>query len=254
MPFIIVTGTIFSYFSIIIISFGDFSRYVKSPDALRFGNLSLLLNMIVFSLLSITIVVGVDIILNQKLIGAEQLITKPMDIIGKIDNTFLTIIVLIFILFSSLSTNLISNYIPTQNTLINLMPSKLDLKSFGMFVFLLGLIVAGLWPSILSLVGAASLINSLSAFFGPIFGVIIADYYFVKREEINHKDLFFDRENNIYFYSNGWNYKALYSLIIGFIFSFSILWNYSFQDIKTFSWLIGSLISFLIYYLLNNKK
>ena len=254
MPFIIVTGTIFSYFSIIIISFGDFSRYVKSPDALRFGNLSLLLNMIVFSLLSTTIVIGVDIILNQKLMGAEQLITKPMDIIGKIDNTFLTIIVLIFILFSSLSTNLISNYIPTQNTLINLMPSKLDLKSFGMFVFLLGLIVAGLWPSILSLVGAASLINSLSSFFGPIFGVIIADYYFVKREEINHKDLFFDRENNIYLYSNGWNYKALYSLIIGFIFSFSILWNYSFQDIKTFSWLIGSLISFLIYYLLNNKK
>ena len=254
MPFIIVTGTIFSYFSIIIISFGDFSRYVKSPDALRFGNLSLLLNMIVFSLLSITIVVGVDIILNQKLIGAEQLITKPMDIIGKIDNTFLTIIVLIFILFSSLSSNLISNYIPTQNTLINLMPSKLDLKSFGMLIFLLGLIVAGLWPSILSLVGAASLINSLSAFFGPIFGVIIADYYFVKKEKIDHKDLFFYRENNIYFYSNGWNYKALYSLIIGFIFSFSFLWNYSFQDIKTFSWLIGSLISFLIYYLLNNKK
>jgi len=254
MPFIIVTGTIFSYFSIIIISFGDFSRYVKSPDALRFGNLSLLLNMIVFSLLSITIVVGVDIILNQKLIGVEQLITKPMDIIGKIDNTFLTIIVLIFILFSSLSTNLISNYIPTQNTLINLMPSKLDLKSFGMLIFLLGLIVAGLWPSILSLVGAASLINSLSAFFGPIFGVIIADYYFVKKEKIDHKDLFFYRENNIYFYSNGWNYKALYSLIIGFIFSFSFLWNYSFQDIKTFSWLIGSLISFLIYYLLNNKK
>ena len=254
MPFIIVTGTIFSYFSIIIISFGDFSRYVKSPDALKFGNLSLLLNMIVFSLLSTIIVIGVDIILNQKLIGVEQVITKPMDIIGKIDNTFLTVIVLIFVLFSSLSTNLISNYIPTQNALINLMPSKFDLKSFGMFIFLLGLIVAGLWPSILSLIGVASFINSLSAFFGPIFGIIIADYYFIKKEKIDHKDLFFDREGNIYFYSNGWNYKSLYALIIGFIFSFSILWNYSFHDIKTFSWIIGSLVSFLIYYLLNNKK
>ena len=254
MPLIIVTGTIFSYFSIVIISFGDFSRYVKSPDALKFGNLSLLLNMVIFSLLSTTIVIGVDIILNQKLIGVEQIITKPMDIIGKIDNTFLTVIVLIFVLFSSLSTNLISNYIPTQNALINLMPSKLDLKSFGMFIFLLGLIVAGLWPSILSLVGTVSFINSLSAFFGPIFGIVIADYYFIKKEKIDHKDLFFDRENNIYFYSHGWNYKSLYSLIIGFIFSFSILWNYSFQDIKTFSWIFGSLVSFLIYYLLNNKK
>ena len=254
MPLIIVIGTIFSYFSIVIISFGDFSRYVKSPDALKFGNLSLLLNMIIFSVLSTTIVIGVDIILNQKLIGVNQLITKPMDIIGTIDNTFLTIIVLIFILFSSLSTNLISNYIPTQNTLINFMPSKLDLKNYGMLIFLLGLIVAGLWPSILSLIGTVSLINSLSAFFGPIFGVIIADYYFVKKENINHKDLFYMVENNLYYYSNGWNYKSLYALLIGFVFSFSIIWNYSLQDFKTFSWIIGSLVSFLIYYLLNNKK
>ena len=254
MPLIIVIGTIFSYFSIVIISFGDFSRYVKSPDTLKFGNLSLLLNMIIFSALSAIIVIGVDIILNQKLIGVSQLITKPMDIIGTIDNTFLTIIVLIFILFSSLSTNLISNYIPTQNTLINLMPSKLELKNYGMLIFLLGLVVAGLWPSILSLIGTVSLINSLSAFFGPIFGVIIADYYFVKKETINHKDLFYMRENNLYYYSNGWNYKSLYALLIGFVFSFSIIWNYSFQNFVTFSWLIGSFVSFIIYYLLNNKK
>ena len=61
------------------------------------------------------------------------------------------------------------------------------------------------------------------------------------------------RENNIYFYSNGWNYKAIYALLIGFIFSFSILWNYSLQDIKTFSWIIGSLVSFVIYYLLSDE-
>ena len=254
LPLIIVIGTIFSYFSIVIISFGDFSRYVKSSDVLKLGNLSLLLNMIIFSVLSTTIVVGVDIILNQKLIGVEQIITKPMDIIGKIDNTFLTVIVLIFILFSSLSTNLISNYIPTQNALINLLPSKLDLKSFGMSIFLFGLIVAGLWPSILSLIGTVSLINSLNALFGPIFGIVIADYYYVKKEKIDHKDLFYIRKNNIYYYSNGWNYKSLYALTVGYIFSFSILWNYSLNDIKTFSWIIGFLISFVIYYLLNNRK
>ena len=134
------------------------------------------------------------------------------------------------------------------------MPSKLDLKNYGMLIFLLGLIVAGLWPSILSLIGTVSLINSLSAFFGPIFGVIIADYYFVKKENINHKDLFYMVENNLYYYSNGWNYKSFYALLIGFVFSFSIIWNYSLQDFKTFSWIIGSLVSFLIYYLLNNKK
>ena len=253
LPLIVVTGTIFAYFSIVIINFGDFSRYVKSSDTLKFGNLSLFLNMIIFSFLSTTIVVGVDIILSQKLIGVEQIITKPMDIIGKLDNTFLTIVVLVFILFSSLSTNLISNYVPAQNTLINLMPKNLDLKTFGMLIFLFGLIVASLWPSVLSLIGIMQIVDSLTALFGPIFGIIIADYYLVKKENVNHKDLFYMREDNIYFYSNGWNYKAIYSLLIGFIFSFSILWNYNLQDIKTFSWIIGSLVSFVIYYLLSDE-
>ena len=253
LPLIVVTGTIFAYFSIVIINFGDFSRYVKSSDTLKFGNLSLLLNMIIFSFLSTTIVVGVDIILSQKLIGVEQIITKPMDIIGKLDNTFLTIVVLVFILFSSLSTNLISNYVPAQNTLINLMPKNLDLKTFGMLIFLFGLIVASLWPSILSLIGTMLIVDSLTALFGPIFGIIIADYYLVKKENVNHKDLFYMREDNIYFYSNGWNYKAIYSLLIGFIFSFSILWNYNLQDIKTFSWIIGFLVSFVVYYLLSDE-
>ena len=253
LPLIVVTGTIFAYFSIVIINFGDFSRYVKSSDTLKFGNLSLLLNMIIFSFLSTTIVVGVDIILSQKLIGVEQIITKPMDIIGKLDNTFLTIVVLVFILFSSLSTNLISNYVPAQNTLINLMPKNLDLKTFGMLIFLFGLIVASLWPSVLSLIGIMQIVDSLTALFGPIFGIIIADYYLVKKENVNHKDLFYMREDNIYFYSNGWNYKAIYSLLIGFIFSFSILWNYNLQDIKTFSWIIGFLVSFVIYYLLSDE-
>ena len=253
LPLIVVTGTIFAYFSIVIINFGDFSRYVKSSDTLKFGNLSLFLNMIIFSFLSTTIVVGVDIILSQKLIGVEQIITKPMDIIGKLDNTFLTIVVLVFILFSSLSTNLISNYVPAQNTLINLMPKNLDLKTFGMLIFLFGLIVASLWPSVLSLIGIMQIVDSLTALFGPIFGIIIADYYLVKKENVNHKDLFYMREDNIYFYSNGWNYKAIYSLLIGFIFSFSILWNYNLQDIKTFSWIIGFLVSFVVYYLLSDE-
>ena len=75
----------------------------------------------------------------------------------------------------------------------------------------------------------------------------------VKKENVNHKDLFYMREDNIYFYSNGWNYKAIYSLLIGFIFSFSILWNYNLQDIKTFSWIIGFLVSFVLYYLLSDE-
>jgi len=253
MPFFILTGTIFSYFSIVLLNYGDFSRYVKTSRDLKIGNLFLFLNMIIFSFLATTIVIGVDVLLNQKLIVVDQIMTKPMDIIGKIDNVYLTVYALIFIIFSSLSTNLITNYVPTQNSIINFLPKNLDLKSAGALILIFGLITGSLWPSILSQIEIIKLIDSLAAFFGPIFGVIIADYYLVKREKVNHKDLFFIRLENEYIYSGGWNYKGVYAVLIGFIFSFSIIWNINFEDFKTFSWIIGFVVSYIMYYLLNEK-
>ena len=253
MPFFILTGTIFSYFSIVLLNYGDFSRYVKTSRDLKIGNLFLFLNMIIFSFLATTIVIGVDVLLNQKLIVVDQIMTRPMDIIGKIDNVYLTVYALIFIIFSSLSTNLITNYVPTQNSIINFLPKNLDLKSAGILILIFGLITGSLWPSILSQIEIIKLIDSLAAFFGPIFGVIIADYYFVKKEKVNHKDLFFIRPENEYIYRDGWNYKAVYAVLIGFIFSFSIIWNINFEDFKTFSWIIGFVVSYIMYYLLNEK-
>ena len=183
----------------------------------------------------------------------DRILTKPMDIIAKLDNTGLTVFVLIFIIFSSLSTNLISNYVPTQNSIINFTPSNLDLKTSGFLILLVGFIAGGLWPSFLSQIGVINIIDSLAAFFGPIFAIIITDYHLLKKGKVNHKDLFFLRDGNEYMYSNGWNYKAMYSLVIGFIFSFSLLWNINFSDIKSFSWILGFVVSFFIYYLLAEK-
>ena len=66
-PIITIAGTIFAYFSIVIVNFGDFSRYVKNEKELNIGNLSLLLNLIIFSLLSVLVVMGSDIILKNNL-------------------------------------------------------------------------------------------------------------------------------------------------------------------------------------------
>ena len=122
VPTITVAGTIFAYFSIVIVNYGDFSRYVKNKKELNKGNLSLILNLIIFSLFSVLIVIGTDIILNKNLENMDQILTNPTDIIGKFDNVFLSIAVLFFILFASLSTNLIANYVPLQNSLLNFLP------------------------------------------------------------------------------------------------------------------------------------
>ena len=253
LPLFYVTGTMFAYFSILIVSYGDFSRYAKNNKEMKLGNFSLIFNLIIFSFFSILLTIGSDIILTKNSISAERLLTNPNDIIAKFNNSFLTIFSLVFILVSMFSTNLIANYIPSQNALINFLPNSLSLKKASYVIIVLGLLVGGFWLSIFSQQSIIIFFDSLTAFFGPIFGVIVADYYFIKKQKINHKELFYPKENSEYIYSSGWNYKAMYSLFIGFIFSVSTIWNANLISLQSFAWIIGAFFSYIIYYLLAKK-
>ena len=253
IPITTIAGTIFAYFSIVILNFGDFSRYVKNEKELNFGNLSLILNLIIFSLFSVLIVIGADIIFNKNLQNIDQILTNPTDIIGKFDNISLSIIVLIFILFASASTNLIANYVPSQNTLLNFFPQSLNLKSAGVIIVIFGFLIGIFWIPVLSQIGILSFVDTIGAFFGPIFGVVIVDYYLIKKGKLNNKDIFSSISNSSYYYSKGWHIKAIYSLFIGFIFSASTIWNLDLRFLQSFSWLIGAFMSSITYYLLANR-
>ena len=253
LPIFYVAGTMFAYFSILVVSYGDFSRYAKNKREMTIGNLSLLFNLIIFSLFAVLLTIGSDIILTKNSISAEKLLTNPNDIIAKFNNSFLTIFSLIFILVSMFSTNLIANYIPSQNALINFLPNSLNLNKAGYVIIFFGLLIGGFWLSIFSQPSILIFFDNLAAFFGPIFGIVIADYYFVVKQKINHKELFYPRENTQYIYSSGWNFKAIYSLIIGFIFSASTMWNPALKALEPISWIIGALISFILYLLLSKK-
>ncbi len=252
-PLITVTGTLFAFFSIIILNFGDFSRYVKNNDQLIKGNLSLIINFILISLFAILIVLGSDIVLSKNSIEVDRLLTNPNDIIGKLDNTFLSIIVIIFVLVASSSTNLIANYIPTQNILINFLPNKLNSKNSGLIIIFISFFVGIFWLPILSQVGILSILDTFGSFFGPIFGVIIADYFIIRGSKIENKDIYSLESKGMYFYSNGWHLKSLYSIFIGFIFASSTIWNISLNFLQSFAWIIGAFVAFIIYYLLASK-
>jgi len=252
-PLVTVAGTIFAYFSITIVNYGDFSRHVKNENELKKGNVSLILNLLIFSFFTVFIIIGSDIFLNKNLENMERILTNPTDIIGKIDNTQLTAIVLFFIFFSSISTNLIANYIPTQNTLLNFLPTKLNIKSTTIVISIVGFLIGIFWLPLLSQIGILAFVDTLGAFFGPLFGVMVIDYYLVKKTNLSNKDIFSIESKGKYFYSNGWNIKASYSLVLGFIFSASTIWNESLINFYSYSWLIGAFISSIIYYLLTSK-
>ena len=252
-PLITVAGTIFAYFSVTIVNYGDFSRYVKSESDLKKGNLSLILNLIIFSFFAVLIVIGSDIFLNKNLENMERILTNPTDIIGKIGNIEITLIVLIFIVFASASTNLVANYIPTQNALLNFLPTKLNIKSAAIVIGIFGFVIGIFWLPLLSQIGILAFIDTFGAFFGPLFGIMVIDYYLIKKTNLDNKDIFSLEKSSLYFYSNGWHMKAIYSLILGFIFAASSIWNESLMFLHSYSWMIGAFISSLTYYLLVNK-
>ena len=252
-PLLTVAGTIFAYFSIIIISYGDYSRYVKDEVNLKKGNLSLILNLIIFSFFAVFIVVGSDTFLNQKFEDLDRIFTNPTDIIGKFDNLQITIVVLFFIIVASASTNLVANFIPSQYSLINFIPSKFTLKSASYLISILGFLIGIFWLTVLSQIGILSFVDTFGAFFGPLFGVIIIDYYLIKDSSLSNKDIYSVEIDSAYYYSKGWHVKAIYSLIIGFIFSASTIWNVNLMFLQSYAWIIGAFISSTTYYLLAKR-
>ena len=250
LPLITVAGTVFAYFSIVILSFGDFSRYVKDKNELKKGNLSLIVNLIIFSFLALFIVTGVDAVLKQDPENLSRILTNPTDIIGKLNNLLITNMVLIFIIIASASTNLVANFIPSQYTLINFIPSSISLKGASYTIGFIGFLFGIFWLSFLSQIGILSIIDTLGAFFGPLFGLMICDFYVIKKSNLNNKDIYSLEKNGSYYYSGGWHLKAVYSLVLGFIFSASTIWNSNLMFLQSYSWIIGAFITALVYYLL----
>ena len=137
--------------------------------------------------------------------------------------------------------------------MLNFLPTKLNLKSSAIIIALLGFAIGIFWPVLLSQIGILAFIDTFVAFFGPLFGIMVVDYYLIKKTDLNSKDIFSLDPKGEYFYSNGWHIKAVYSLIIGFIFASSTIWNENLISLNSFSWVIGAFTSSLTYYLLASK-
>ena len=188
------------------------------------------------------------------MIEVDQLLTNPTDIIGKFDNTFFNNSCLTFYSFCFCIHKFSCKLYPFTNALINLSPSNLSPKSSGLIIILCGfflLACSGLL--FLSQIGILSFVDTFGAFFGPIFGIMIIDYYIIKNQTINNKDIFSSLNGSVYYYSNGWQLKGIYSLLIGFIFASSTIWNGNLTFLQTYAWLIGALSSSIVYYLLASK-
>ena len=97
-------------------------------------------------------------------------------------------------------------------------------------------------------------LDVLAAFIGPLFGILLVDYYLIKKQQIDVDALFDDSPSGRYWYSNGFNPVAIKALLaatlIGLLFTF-VPW---FKPIVNFAWFTGCFLGGAFYLLLARRE
>jgi NCS1 family nucleobase:cation symporter-1 len=230
-----------TYFSALYLNFCDFSRYAPDKAAVRTGNIwGLPINLILFSL-----VAGVTTIAAYDVYG--EVLIHPEHISAKFDNWFLATLAALTFAVATLGINVVANFVSPAFDFSNVFPRQIDFKKGGYIAALIALVLYPFapWES-----GAAAFVSGIGATMGPIFGIMMVDYYLIRKGAVDVEALY--RENGEFRFQSGWHVNAFIAAGIGAIFS-SILPNFtdwlpSWWGV--YGWFFGVGISGAVYYVL----
>ena len=197
-----------TYFAALYLNFCDFTRYAKDEAAVKKGNLwGLPVNLLLFSL-----VAGVTTLAAFKVYG--EVLIHPDQISAKFDSWVLAAIAALTFAIATLGINVVANFVSPAFDFSNVFPKHISFKQGGYIAALIALV---LYPFAPWEGSAASFVGAIGSTMGPLFGVIMVDYYLIARGRVDVDALY--RENGRYRFQGGWNVKALVAAGIGIVFS-----------------------------------
>ncbi|PND52455.1 MULTISPECIES: NCS1 family nucleobase:cation symporter-1 [Rhodococcus] len=238
-----------SYFSGPMLNFGDFSRYGKSFAAVKKGNLlGLPVNFLVFSLL-----VVITASLTLPVYG--ELITDPVETVARIDSTFAIVLGALTFTVATIGINIVANFISPAFDFSNVSPQRISWRAGGM-IAAVGSVLITPWnlynnPDVIHYT-----LETLGAFIGPLFGILIADYYLVRRQKVIVDDLFTMSERGAYWYRKGYNPAAVIATVVGAAVAVIPVLVKSAPGMHTaaqYSWFIGCGLGLAVYYVLATR-
>jgi nucleobase:cation symporter-1, NCS1 family len=240
--FLAIVGTMVAYFAAVVINFGDFTRFVKTERQMKLGNLlGLPLNVAFFSFIALIITAGTLVLFGDAL-------TNPADIVERVDSLPLTIVAALTFFAATVGINLVANFIPPAYDLANLFPSKISFKIGGLITAVIAFFVGALWVSVISQIGVPGFVNALGAIVAPFYGIIVVDYYLVKRQHLDMEELFSSQPNGAYYYVKGWNTRALAAFGFAALFSISTVIVPALSGLDGYGWMMGAALGGLFYY------
>jgi len=124
-------------------------------------------------------------------------------------------IAMIAVAISTLATNIAANIVSPANDFANLAPQKINFTTGGYITGIIGILIFP-WKLIADPSGYIfTWLVGYSSLLGPIGGIMIVDYYFIRKQNLILNDLY--NPKGIYSFKYGFNRAALWALIIGII-------------------------------------
>jgi nucleobase:cation symporter-1, NCS1 family len=256
--FLAVFSIMVGYFAAVVINFGDFARFVKNEDEMRKGNLwGLVGNVILFSFITLMITGGTIAIFGEY-------VSSPTEMVAKVDNLGLTIIAAFAFFAATVGINMVANFIPPAYDLANLMPSKINFKTGGLITAGFGFVIGGMWVAVITQMGLFPFVNTLGAILAPVFGIMIVDYYIIKKQKLNVDALFDASPKGKYHYNGGFNQKAMIAWILSGYIAVGTVWpNILFLGLDDFfanlgggggyAWIIGASLGAIVHLAVSKK-
>jgi NCS1 family nucleobase:cation symporter-1 len=230
----------------------DFTRFGRSQREQAVGQaLGLPTTMTLFPLVGVLTTSATVIVFGEA-------IWDPVALTGRLDNPILLIVMLVTLAVATLSTNVAANVVSPSYDFSNAWPKRISFRTGGIITGIIGILIMP-W----NLLATPDLyiftwLGTYGGATGAIAGVLIADYWWIRRRHFKLADLY--RSNGIYRYASGWNWIAVLAFLVGAFVAMGGAYsapgtgpfpeNGIIPILKPFydySWVASLVISFLIY-------
>ena len=235
----------------------DFTRYAKSQKVQVNGQIiGLPPSMTFFAFVGVIVTSATAIIYGQ----TEWDIVK---LAGRFDSKLMVTIAMIGIIISTLATNIAANIVSPANDFSNLAPQKINFRTGGYITGIIGVLIFP-WKLIADPNGYIfTWLIAYSSLLGPVGGIMIVDYFFIRKKNLVEEDLY--RHNGLYGYNKGINYNAMLALLLGilpnipgFLVAIKVLSADSMSQwiigLYNYAWFVGFAVSGIIYWIAMKRK
>ena len=235
----------------------DFTRYAKSQKAQINGQaIGLAPSMTMFAFVGVVVTSASAIIY-----GSPE--WDPVQLAAKFESKLMVSFAMIGIIISTLATNIAANIVSPANDFSNLSPSRINFRMGGYITGVIGVLIFP-WKLMADPNGYIfTWLIAYSSLLGPIGGIMIADYYFIRKQELNVDELY--QHKGRYGFKNGFNSVAIIALLCGilpnvpgFLLQVKLISSAAFPEwishLYNYAWFVGFFVSGLVYYLMMKKN